>query len=561
MVASFPEDSSLLSDLDTARGIIDAVPQPVFLKDDQHRFVTLNQTMCDLMGRPFEQLVGKTDHDFVPKDQADVFRANDQRVLDTGEVNENEELFTDGEGGLRTIVTRKKRLVLPNGARLVVGCISDITEFRRAEAQIRHNAEHDYLTGLANRALFRTRLHNAIADRSAACALLVVDLDGFKTVNDMLGHAAGDNLLIQAAGALTGLAGPDDLVARLGGDEFAIIQRADNQPEAASALAAAIVERLSRPIFLRSERVHFSASVGVAFLTPGTADAEAFMRHADLALYRAKRDGRNAWRIFEAEMEASYLVNRFIEDDLRSALSRNEFSVAYQPFVRTRDREIAGFEAAPRWDHPDRGPIAYTQFMPIAEATGVAEPLGEWVMRQACGEAAGWPDHVRVAVNVTPSAFDMSALPERIRSVLRDTGIDPRRLDLEVSEAAIAKDLPAAERVIAALRELGARVVLDDFGAGFRSLQILKSLPFDGIKVDRSLTRDVGKTPQADAVMSAVLQLSRTLKLGTAAEGVENERQLRVLRREQCEEVQGHLFGEPAGAPAFHHEAPALSRA
>jgi diguanylate cyclase (GGDEF)-like protein/PAS domain S-box-containing protein len=543
-------NSSALIDLDAVRGIIDAVPHPIFIKDEQHRFVTMNKTMCDLMGRSFDELIGRKDHDFVPADQADVYLVNDQLVLDTGQVNENEEAFTGGDGGLRTIITRKNRLALAGGSRLIVGCITDITEFRRAEAQIRHNAEHDNLTGLANRALFHDRLRQANDEADAGLnpgALLIIDLDGFKNVNDLLGHDVGDNLLVQAAGILSALAGADDVVARLGGDEFAVIQRAAGQPAVAAGLAGKIVERLQKPMFLGARQVHISASVGIALLGRG-ADCETAMRHADLALYRAKKDGRNNWRLFEAEMEASYLVARFLEDDLRSALARGEFSIAYQGFVRAEDRKIAGFEALPRWNHPSRGTITPASFMPVAESTGIIAALGEWVLREACGTAATWSEPLRIAINVSPTQFGRSDLPEIVLGAVRDTGIDPRRIDLEVAESAIMRDMPGAERMVGALRKLGVNVVLDDFGAGYSSLHILKSLPFDRIKIDGSLLRDVGRSPQADAIVATILQLSRTLNLPVTAEGVETEDQVAVLRREGCNELQGFLFGEPTVA-------------
>jgi diguanylate cyclase (GGDEF)-like protein/PAS domain S-box-containing protein len=295
-----------LADVEALRGIIDAIPHPIFVKDAECRFLVVNETMCSLMGRSFSDLVGKSDYDFVPTEQADTYHQNDRRVLDEGQINENEEPFTDAEGVVRTIVTRKKRLTLSDGTALLVGCITDISDFRRAEAIIRHHAEHDYLTGLANRSLFKKQLDEAVRDTEEArcsAALLLIDLDNFKGVNDALGHGAGDNILVQTANALTEVAGHSSAVARLGGDEFAVVQRADTQPCAARKLAEATVARLARPTFVGSTRVAVSASIGVAFACDTPSDSQALLRRADLALYAAKADGRSRWRLFDPVME------------------------------------------------------------------------------------------------------------------------------------------------------------------------------------------------------------------------------------------------------------------
>ena len=541
---------SLLADLDALRGIIDAVPHPIFVKDEESRFLVVNRIMCEIMGHSFEALVGRTDHDFVPKDQADLFRANDLSVLETGEPNTSEEALTDGAGMLRTVVTRKTRLVLNSGARLVVGCLTDITEFRRAEALIRHHAEHDHLTGLANRGLFQERLRDALDEAArpggAPLILLLVDLDGFKNVNDLLGHAAGDSLLIQTAAILTELCGARDLVARLGGDEFAIIRR-DGDELAAAAFAARVIERLSRPLLVGGRQVEISASVGIAAAGRGqaTEDAGTLLRQADLALYGAKKDGRNAWRMFEPAMEAVYLANRFLEEDLRSSVEHGHFALEGQPLYSAPALALLGFEVLLRWKHPLRGPLPPAEFIAAAERSGLIVPIGEWALRAACAAAACWPRGLKLAVNISPLQFAQADLPALVRSVVRDSGIDPRRIDLELTETAVIKDLGGARRVFGALRDIGVNLVLDDFGAGYSSLQILKSLPFDKIKIDRSLLQDVGRTAQADTIVGVILKLARTLDLVVVAEGVETAEQLAVLRREGCDEVQGFLLGRP----------------
>jgi diguanylate cyclase (GGDEF)-like protein/PAS domain S-box-containing protein len=302
----------LLADLDALRSIVDAVPHTIFIKDEEGRFVLVNQTMCTLMGHAAETLIGKTDYDFVPKAEADIFRAKDQQVLESGMTNVNEELLSDPAGAVRNIITRKNRLVLSDGSRFIIGCITDITDFRHAEAQIRHNAEHDHLTGLANRSLFQREAERIIAASGGSdhsMALLLIDLDGFKNANDLFGHAVGDELLVLTASFLTQLIGQDDLVARLGGDEFAIIQRQVPQPASAIALAEGALSGLS-PMVASGHRVEISASIGIAPLVAVT-DYEALLRHADLALYDAKKSGRKTWRVFEPAMEAAHLAARF----------------------------------------------------------------------------------------------------------------------------------------------------------------------------------------------------------------------------------------------------------
>ncbi|HET7714080.1 MAG TPA: GGDEF domain-containing protein [Bauldia sp.] len=302
---------NLLADISTLRGIIDAVPNAVFVKDRDSRFLVVNRAMCRLMGRTFDELVGRFDTDFVPAEQAAVFRAVDLAILETGDPNENEEHITDGSGELRTIITRKQALDLPDGTRLIVGCITDITEFRRAEQMIRYNAEHDHLTGLANRALFQRLLREAILQLQPggeAISLLLIDLDGFKGVNDRNGHAAGDEVLVATARTLSDLVAAGDVVARLGGDEFAIIQLARDQPATAVNLARKIVDRLAEPIPVMGRHVVVSASVGIAIVPADPLGDDTLLRRADIALYGAKRNGRNTWRLFEPEMEGLQIL-------------------------------------------------------------------------------------------------------------------------------------------------------------------------------------------------------------------------------------------------------------
>ncbi len=553
---------TLLGDIGALRGLLDAVPNPIFIKDAKSRFVIVNKAMCELMGHGFEELIGRSDKDFVPAQQAAVFRAMDLRVLELGEPNENEELITNGAGELRTIVTRKAPLDLADGSRVIVACIADVTEFRRAEALVRHHAEHDHLTGLANRALFQRQLQQAIVTSRSdgvETSLLLIDLDGFKDVNDLNGHAVGDELLIEMARLLSALAAPDDVVARLGGDEFAIISRGE-QPSSAAILADIVIDRLSRPMAIGGRQVDVTASVGVACTLGPAVTGAILLRQADLALYSAKRQGRNRWCLFEPGMEAVQIASRFLDEELRLAEGWRHFAICYQPILAMADLHVVGFEALLRWRHPIRGEIAPLQFMAAAERTGLVRALGEWALRQACLEAAGWPAQLRLAANISPRQFADPALPRLVDTILRETGIDPARIDLEITEAAVIKDIDDAADVSRRLRDLGIGLVLDDFGAGYSSLQILNALPFDKVKIDRSLIKDVGRVDRADAVLCAMLRLARALDLCVVAEGVETEEQIALLRREGCDEVQGFAFSEPKPITAFDVSAHQLTR-
>jgi diguanylate cyclase (GGDEF)-like protein/PAS domain S-box-containing protein len=540
-----------LSDSEALRALLNLIESPILVKDRTHRFVLANQAACELLGRPQSDIIGRADHDFFPREQADIYVANDRRVFETGHPNENEELLTDGSGRVRTLLTRKSLLKLVSGEEFVAVYITDVSDFRGAELQIGYNAEHDALTGLANMACFQRQLQALLEptpqDRRAV-GLLLIDLHRFRNVNNALGRAAGDNLLVQFAKLLSEVAGPTDLVARLGGDEFAIVQGTLRQPTAATALAASILERLRAPLFFNGRRVRMLATIGIASAGQN-GDFEALLRRADLALQHAKREGGAGWRSFEPHMEASGSRGSFLEEDLRVALQQGQFSVVYQPLARVADLEVLGYEALLRWTHPVLGPIEPSVFIPLAETEGFIVSIGEWVLRQACATAARWPKPVGIAVNVSPVQFARTDLPDLVRKVVDETGIEPHRIELEVTETSVIGDIEAARRVFESLHAVGVRIVLDDFGAGYSSLEVLKALPFDKIKLDKSLLRDVGCSRKADAVISALLRMSRALDLQVVAEGVETIEQVNVLKREKCAVLQGFFLSRPVDDP------------
>jgi diguanylate cyclase (GGDEF)-like protein/PAS domain S-box-containing protein len=426
----------------------------------------------------------------------------------------------------------------------------DITERTRAEAQIKHMARHDALTNLPNRVAFQEEMAQAFTRvrRGDNHAVHCLDLDHFKRVNDTLGHAAGDELLRAVTRRLHGCVRELDTVARLGGDEFAVLQAGVERPENAGSLAQRLIDAISEPYDIDGHQVVIGVSIGIALAPNDGADPEQLLRSADMALYRAKTDGRSTYCFFEAEMDAQLQERRTLELDLRKALVEGEFEVFYQPLVNAQTEAITCCEALLRWRHPQRGTVSPVEFIPLAEEIGLIVPLGEWVLRQACCEAATWPDQIKVAVNLSPVQFKSRNLVQVIVNALAQSGLPANRLELEITESVLLHDNEATLSTLHQLRNLGIRISMDDFGTGYSSLSYLRSFPFDKIKIDRSFVRDLSEQGDCAAIIKAVAGLGRGLGIITTAEGVETEAQLEHVRAEGCTEVQGYLFSAPRTA-------------
>ncbi len=426
----------------------------------------------------------------------------------------------------------------------------DITEQRRAEARIVHMALHDTLTGLPNRVLLNERLEQALTRvrRGEVVAVHMIDLDYFKSVNDTLGHPAGDRLLKIVTERLRALVRETDTVARMGGDEFAVVQVAIAQPADATSLAHRIIEVVSKPYDIEGQQVMIGTSVGIAMGPADGLSPEALIGNADLALYRAKGDGRGTVCFFEPEMDALMQAGRAMEYDLRRALAAGEFELHYQPFINLDSNDICGFEAFLRWRHPKNGMVQPGAFIPLAEKMGSINPLGEWVIRHACATAATWPEPLKVAVNVSPVQFRSPGLAEIVVSALDASGLAPERLELEVTELVLLGDSEATRSVLSGLRELGVRIAMDNFGTGYSSLSHLQSFPFDKIKIHRSFVTGMAVDPGSLNLVRAVTAMAHGLGMATSAEGVETAEQLEIVRAEGCTEVQGFLFSPPARA-------------
>jgi diguanylate cyclase (GGDEF)-like protein len=421
-----------------------------------------------------------------------------------------------------------------------------LEEHSRAEAEIHHLAHHDALTGLANRTLFQNRLRQAVmaARTGQSCAVLCLDLDHFKDVNDTLGHPVGDALLRAVTRRLQLETGGQSTIARLGGDEFAIVQTgAGEQPREAGLLAQRLVRALSAPFAIDEHHVVVGASIGIAVAPDDGDNADQLLKNADLALYRAKADGRSCFRFFEPEMHVQAQARRTMIIDLRRALEAEEFVLFYQPKVEMRTRRITGFEALLRWQHPRLGLVMPDRFIALAEETGLIRPIGAWALTQACRHAAAWPSAISVAVNLSPVQFAGGGLMPIVQAALESSGLEAKRLELEITETVLLRDATATFATLHGLRALGVGIALDDFGTGYSSLSYLQRFPFSRVKIDRSFIRNLGRQKESDAIVRSVIDLCRALGMATTAEGVETEAQYTILLAAGCDELQGHLFG------------------
>ncbi|MEA2926404.1 MAG: hypothetical protein QOD25_3526, partial [Alphaproteobacteria bacterium] len=425
-----------------------------------------------------------------------------------------------------------------------VATIEDVTERKRSEEQIAHLAHYDALTDLPNRVLFREQLEHALnqVQSGEQLAVLYIDIDEFKSVNDALGHSIGDELLKAVAGRLRGCLRETDLAARLGGDEFAIIQTAVRNPSETTHLVERIYRAIREPYECGSHLITTDASIGIALASGHNSDLDQLLRNADLAMYSAKSAGRRTYRFFKPDMEAQVTARHVLEMDLRQAISDGALEVHYQPCISLRDNRITGCEALLRWRHSERGMISPAEFIPIAEETGLINQLGEWVLMTACAEATTWPDDIKLAVNVSPVQFKSGTLALKILAALAASGLPAGRLELEITEAVLIRDDDAALAILHQLRAIGVRIALDDFGTGYSSLSYLQRFPFDKIKIDRCFIDDIAEPDGSSCIVQAVVNIAAARDMTTTAEGVETIQQLELLRALGCAEMQGYLF-------------------
>ena len=551
--------------------VIHNIPAMVLVKQAQdQRIVLMNSAGEQLLGICAGDAVGKTSHDLFSGERAAMYDALDRKALQSdAPVVLEEERFIDGKGQER--VLQLKKTVLRNASGepdsiLTLG--HDLTEQKQAEAQIARLAHYDPLTGLANRTLFAqdiermlSRAHRTKAlGHRAKLALLCLDLDRFKTVNDTYGHLAGDQLLIDVAARLKKCVRKGDVVARMGGDEFAVIQEVE-RAEDAQWLAARIVEAMKAPFTLLGARAEIGISVGIALSPDDAQDMHNLLSRADLALYRVKSEGRNGWCFYQPEMDEKLLQRLEMERDLKAAMERGEFELYFQPLLDLATSQIVSFEALLRWHHPKRGFVSPGEFISVAEECGLIGTIGEWVLKTACAQAAAWPKPWAVAVNISPLQFRHKSLTALVKSALKASGLPPQRLELEITETVILSNEKHNITVLNDIRALGVRIAMDDFGTGYSSLSYLRAFPFDKIKIDQSFVRDLPHDTNAVSIIRAITGLAQSLGVRITAEGVETEAQLQTLRGLDCHQAQGYLIGRPAPSIEVYCEAETGSRA
>ncbi|MGP0058286.1 MAG: putative bifunctional diguanylate cyclase/phosphodiesterase [Beijerinckiaceae bacterium] len=419
---------------------------------------------------------------------------------------------------------------------------------QRSEAQTQYLAYHDVLTGLGNRLLFREELQRALRElpiTMASLAILFIDLDGFKSINDVHGHSVGDALLKALASRMLDSLGNSVRIARLGGDEFAVLQVSCGQPEGAMSLADQIIELIGAPCHIDAHDLNVGASIGIAVGNGEHEDAEFLLKAADLAMYRAKADGGGTYRVFDPQMDAAAQAALRRKLEMRNALVNGDFELHYQPIVSVDSRQVTTCEALLRWNHEELGWIAPNEFIPVAENSGLIVQLGEWVLRTACAEAVGWPASVKIAVNLSPVQFQNGKLVASVFSALTASGLDPTRLELEITESVLLGNNDRNATILNQLRELGVRISLDDFGTGFSSLSYLRSFPFDKIKIDQSFIRNLADDGRSQTIVSAIAGLGLSFGMTTTAEGVETQEQMECVIGKGCSEIQGYFYSRP----------------
>jgi diguanylate cyclase (GGDEF)-like protein/PAS domain S-box-containing protein len=536
--------------------IIENIPIAVVVKDAVTRkFVLVNRAFETMLKVDRKDVLGKTVFEIYKKQDAERMDASDTEVLQGvfgGCSHDYEVEMPDRQ--MRVLAT--SRIVARDAsgtAKHLVVVIDDITERKKSEQRIAFMAHHDGLTGLPNRLSIMEKIEDAIAQygrRGDSFAVLLLDLDRFKHVNDTLGHAVGDALLRETAVRLKASLRETDVLARLGGDEFAIVQDGDNnQRESASALADRIIDIISKTFNLDGNEINIATSIGIALAPEHAMNAEALMKMADLALYRAKSAGRNGYRFFDPEMSLAASARHELESELRRAIQNNELELHFQPIVDTQSRVICGAEALVRWHHPTKGIILPDQFIPLAEETGMITQIGEWLMQTACTEAMSWPVGIKVSVNLSAVQFRKNNLVDIVICALAQSGLPPERLELEITETALIESATECLPVLRQFKNLGIAITLDDFGTGYSSLSQLLMFPFDKIKVDKSFTQNLTKRTECAAIIAATLTLARSLDIETTAEGVETVDQYRLLRLAGVTSLQGYLFQAPCRSP------------
>jgi len=535
--------------------IIENIPVAVTVKDAKTRkFVLVNQRFEAMIGFPREKLLGRDVFDFYSSEGASLIDKSDSESLQPGVGVISAEYEIDMPRGGKCVLTTNRIVVRDTRGepKYLVVVIEDITERKKSEQRIAFMAHHDTLTGLANRAAAIERIAEADARRrrsGESFAVLLLDLDRFKNVNDTLGHSAGDELLKETASRLRSALGETDVLARLGGDEFAILQIGEKEPrQAAITLADRLIELISKPFNIEGHEINIATSIGIALAADQGTNPESLLKMADMALYRAKSAGRNGYCVFDPTLSEAIAERNELEKELRRAIQNSQFELHYQPIIDAKSRKICAAEALIRWRHPTKGLIRPDQFIPIAEESGLITDIGEWVLNTACQEAVRWPSNVHIAVNLSAVQLRKRNLVDLVDGALAKSGLDPRRLELEITETALIEWAADCLPVLRQLKARGVVIALDDFGTGYSSLSHLTMFPFDKIKIDKSFTQNVETRADCAIIIAATLTLARGLDMVTTAEGVETAEQCRLLLAAGVTSLQGYFFQRPVPA-------------
>lgn len=543
--------SDLKAREESFRLLFEGNPVPMFLCDSRNlAFLAVNEAAITHYGYDRGSFLTLTLLDIVPHEDRDNIRHAICYKPDLGGGPSHPWQHVKADGTRIDVLTYWQATVFQDRPAELVA-IMDVTEKRRAETRIAYMAQHDALTGLPNRTLFHERLDAALPrlhGHDEKLAVLYLDLDHFKTVNDTLGHPVGDLLLNAVADRLRMCLRDSDIVARFGGDEFAVLQMGLAGPDEASALADRLVKLMSEPYDIEGQRIVIGASAGIALAPNDGESSDLLLKNADMALYRAKEDGRRIFRFFEPGMDARLRARRAMELDLRNALAAGEFELYYQPLVTLETGAISGFEALLRWRKSTGGMVSPAEFIPLAEEIGLIVPIGEWVLRQACAEAATWPGDLKVAVNLSAVQFKNGNVTQLVFAALANAGLPAARLELEVTESILLEESKTNLATLHKLRALGVSISMDDFGTGYSGMSYLRAFSFDKIKIDRSFVSELGESSDCMAIVRAITKLGSSLGIRTTAEGVETTRQLELVRKEGCTEMQGYLLSRPMPA-------------
>jgi diguanylate cyclase (GGDEF)-like protein/PAS domain S-box-containing protein len=551
-------DRSHQLDRDLLGAFLEHIPDNVFFKDTESRFLRISRAMANYCGlKDPTHAIGLTDADIFSTEHANQALADEQEALRTGlPMIEKEEKETWPDGHETWALTTKVPLKNPDGQMIgTMGISHNVTRRKQAELRIQHMALHDSLTGLPNRTLLQDRLTQAIALAQRThkhVAVLLLDLDRFKNVNDSFGHSVGDRLLELVAERLKAGIRKCDTVARLAGDEFVITIQMAEQLEGIETVAKRVLDTLSAPFQVENHELQISASLGVCQFPDDGRNTEDLLQFADVAMYEAKQRGRGRYCFFSPALTEATRCQQKLEHDLIQACARDEFALHYQPFVETNSGRITGVEALLRWRHPDRGLLSPNQFIPKLEELGLIVEVGRWVLRTACRQAAEWQrmgfSPIRVAVNVSSQQFYQGNIADAVASVLQETKLDPKLLEIELTESQTLDDSEATINIMKNLKRLGVSLSLDDFGTGWSSLSYLRRFPIDRIKIDRSFIKDLHSQPAAEEVVKTILTLSKNLGIACIAEGIETREQQDYFKKHDCQEMQGFLFSRPIAA-------------